>query len=364
MGGIETFITNVLGNLDELRYELSLVVVTKVTNEYDELLLSHHVKVHVLVKSATPNPIQRFRQGLPAFNTYLRTHETDIIHFNLSDSIDLLYVALAKRHGVKARIVHSHNSSVNAQWKRIAHTVCKELVQHTPNYFLACSDAAAKWLFPKDVYKTQNYVTIKNAIDLQKYLFDERTRQRIRNQYKWTDKIVVANVGRFNTQKNHEFLMKIFAKVVERGYDTILVLVGTGELKDKLVNLARCLKITDRVIFWGVSDHVPSLLQGFDIMVMPSLFEGLPFVSIEAQAASLPLLISDNVTREVNLTRYVKFLSLEDGPSAWAAAILDQRNIQRHRDTTELEVAGYDLQSMIRSLDSIYQKIYEEQYAA
>lgn len=363
MGGIETFITSVIGGLDQSKYELSLVVVNKNTDVYDDFLWQHHVDVVVLSEEKSSNPIQRFYKGLSKFGRYLGTHQIDILHFNLSDSIDLLYVDLAKFYGVKARIAHSHNSSVNAMWKYISHKILKCFVQNSPNYFFACSRDAAKWLFPKDVYQKKHYINLHNAIDLNKYSFNSQLRRHIRNDNQWEQSFVIGNVGRFNIQKNHKFLLDIFRVILQYEDCARLVLVGDGELRKQVEDYAQKIGVRKQVTFYGESQEVPGLLQGFDIMVMPSLYEGLPFVAVEAQAAALPLLISDTVTSEIGLTGYCRFLSLQKSPEEWARTIIEHAKIERNGNVTkQLTMEGYNLESMVRSIDKVYDEIFEKQY--
>lgn len=365
LGGIEKFITNVVSNIDRDRFNIELVVVNKVTREYDALFDLLGVKVTVLLPETEWNPIKRFKKGLPKFKSYLakNVNKIDILHFNLSDSIDLLYVKLAEKAGVKIRIVHSHNSSATSKIKELAHKIGMLFWSRTPNYFFACSTLAAQWLFPKKIYQNRDYYFIRNAIDVEKYKFDSDKRNRIREENQWDNSLILGEVGRFNTQKNHTFLLNIFAEIIKTHPNSKLVLVGEKSEKYlEIKDLAEKLGLSDKVIFWGKSSKVNDLLQAFDVFMLPSLYEGLPFVLVESQAASLPALVSDTVTKEVKLSKYIEYLSLNKSPKIWADKALELASFTRTPDVESLINEGYDISSMVKNLESLYEKFYGEVY--
>lgn len=363
LGGIETFITNVILRIDYNLFDIELVVVNKVTDQYDSLFESLGVKVKVLVPTEELNPIKRFSKGLPAFKEYLRTNisRDTIIHFNLSDSIDLLYVYLAKKRGIKVRIVHSHNSSATSSLKKVVHKVGMIFLSATPNYYFACSRLAAEWLFPKKVCKYKKYFFIRNAVDTQKYKFNIAKREKIRKQYKWNDNLIFGEVGRFNKQKNHLFLLRIFKEIVRLKPNSLLVLVGAKDgIYEEIKTFSKKLGIEKNVLFFGKSSKVADLLQAFDIFMLPSLYEGLPFVLVESQAASLPSLVSSTVTNEIKLTKYIKFESLKSSPKEWADTAIKLASMTRAPDNVALVKEGYDVNSMVKNLEQLYLKFYRE----
>jgi glycosyltransferase involved in cell wall biosynthesis len=363
LGGIGTFITNVLSRINRDLFDVRLVVVNKATDQYDELLKSLGIKPVILVPGLELNPIKRFQKGLPAFKQYLKSHvsNSDIIHFNVSNSIDLLYVRLAKNNGVKVRIAHSHNSSATSTIKKIAHKMGMIFLANTPNYYFTCSKLAARWLFPKKTYSNKQYFFIRNAINTHEYAFDPQKRKELRSKYGWTNNLVLAEVGRFNKQKNHRFLLQVFKETLKIKPNAILVLVGAKDcLYEDIKRYAKDIGIDDKVMFLGKSSEVADLLQAFDIFMLPSLYEGLPFVLVESQAASLPSLVSDTVTNEIKLTKYVKFESLKNDPKIWANDVIHMGSIKRVIDREEMIQQGYDLDTMVKSLEKLYLKFYKE----
>lgn len=363
-GGIEKFIFNLCGNIDREKYDIGLVVVNKVTDVYDEQFKKMGIQIIELLDEKITNPIKRFKQGVPAFELYLRAERVDIIHFNLSDSIDLLYVLLAKKYGVKVRILHSHNSMANSRVKVIAHRMGMIFLKNTPNYFWACSHEAAMWLFPSRVYESGRYELIHNAIELDDFTYSNAVREEIRKKYGWADQFVVGHVGRFNAQKNHKFLVDVFEKIVDQNINSKLILVGSGQLREETENYVKEKGMQERVVFWGESDEVNRLLQGFDLFLLPSLYEGLPFVLVESQAAALPALVSDVITKDVNCTQYIDYYSLDKTAQEWAEKAIEIHSNDKRREspTIQLLEAGFDCKEMAERVDKLYREAYAEQY--
>lgn len=358
-GGIETFMSNVFMHMDKNKINISLVVVTKITNHFDKLLDQYNINMTVLLDGEQSNPIYRVRHGLVAFKMYLQNKKDDIdaIHFNISNSVDMLYVMVAKKCGIKYRIVHSHNSFATSNVKTIAHYVLKPIVKRAPTHYFACSDKAAKWLFGKNIYQEKKYYLIKNAVNTEHYKYNSVERANLRHQYGLEGKFIVGHVGRFNEQKNHKYLIDIYEEVYKLNKDAILVLIGEGELRKEIEKYVKEKSLTDKVIFWGSSSEVYKLLWMMDVFVLPSLYEGLPFVLVESQAASLPSVVSDTITKEVNISKYISYVKLESNPEIWANEIIQNAKIKREDDSKALIDSGFDLKTMVDRLCEIYSKI-------
>lgn len=359
VGGIEKFIINVCENLDKDKYEITLIVVNKMTDQYDEVLHEQNVKVVELLNQKEENPIIRFKKGIPKFNALTKIYKPDIIHFNLSDAVDLLYVYIAKKNCIGNRIVHSHNSSVNNFRKEMAHKILKIFLQKTPSCYFACSSKAAKWLFPKSVYKNRKYELIHNAIYLEKYKYDKKSREKVRQKFGWNNEVIYGNVGRFNLQKNHKFLIDVFYYINMKTPNSRLVLIGDGELKTEIKKYSMEKGLKEKVVFLGNSNEVPQLLQALDLFLLPSLYEGLPFVLVESQAAALPAIVSSTVTSEVKCTNYIKYLSLNDNPEKWCDLAISMSSMERFDTENQLKAAGFSISDMVNKLDSIYTKLCE-----
>ena len=223
------------------------------------------------------------------------------------------------------------------------------LLNKYANLKFACGEAAGKWLFgnSNDVY------VIKNGIQVKDFLFSEEIRNKVRTELKIQDKFVVGNVARFNLQKNHLFLLDIFNCIAKKKKNAVLLLVGDGEEKDNILKKSNELGILDKVIFLGIRKDVCNILQAVDVFVFPSLYEGLPVSLIEAQASGLKMYISDTITREVNVTNSIEYLSLSESAETWADIICSS-DYTRNCDISGIKENGYDAIDSAKKLEKMY----------
>lgn len=356
--GIETFMTNVVQNIDPLKYKIEFVIIDKKTEHYDELLRQNNIKVNVILNDGAKNPIIRLKEGIRGFDEYLKkTYDGDAIHFNISNSIDMIYVYLAKKNGVTVRIAHSHNSFAKSQSRKIVHFVLKPFLSNMPSHYMSCSEKAAKWLFSKKIVEEKKYYMIKNAIETKRYLYNPAVRNIIRDKFDITNNVVFGHVGRFNIQKNHKFLIDIFAEIQKKESRAILILIGEGELRPEVEEYVEKMHLKEKVKFLGAVSNVEEWLQAIDVMILPSLYEGLPFVLVESQAASLPAIVSDTITEEVKVSEYVQYEALESGEKKWAEKAIALANFERKTNYEAMLKSGFDISSMISNLTDIYDEI-------
>lgn len=284
-----------------------------------------------------------------------------ILHYNADSPTDLFGIIAAKLGGVKYVTLHSHNSELSSNDK-ITLTISNILRNLIPifcdNYY-ACSHSAAKFLFPRKITEGRNYSLLPNGIDLQKYKFNPSVRNEVRKELGLSQKFIIVHAGRFCEQKNHSYLLEIFKKVYEKDKSAVLLLFGTGELMDPIKKKAAKLEISEAVIFYGTTDQMSRMWQAADILVMPSLYEGLPVTGIEAQASGLKCIFSDCITRETDITDTSEFLSLDLPPEAWADTILQHKKYVRSSGVPALEKAGYDIQKTADIVSKHYLTIIE-----
>jgi glycosyltransferase involved in cell wall biosynthesis len=222
---------------------------------------------------------------------------------------------------------------------------------------LAPSDLAAIYTFGEKQYRDGKVNILHNGVDLEVYRYDPEARARIREEFALGDCFVVGHVGRFSRQKNHKFLLPIFAKIKEKRTDARLLLVGTGELEAQIRTQAEELGILDDIIFTGVRSDVPALLSAMDVFVLTSLYEGMPNTVIEAQATGLPCVISDTITRQASVADIVAFLPLEQSAEIWADNALAVDRESRKDTRGDFLEAEYDIDS-VRQL--FVDLLYEE----
>ena len=271
----------------------------------------------------------------------------------------LIFAKAARRAGVKRIILHSHAAGIDGGSRRLKaalHGLCRGALQRCATDFAACSDRAAEWMYPG--MPIDRVKLVKNGVELERFAYDPAARARIRRELRLKDAFVVGHVGRFAYQKNHEYLLEAFAAMRRRVGNAKLLLVGEGVLFDEMRAKARALGLADDVIFYGASYDVGGLMQAMDLFALPSRFEGLPVVGVEAQAAGLPVLFSDRGTRQAGLTERVRFLPI-DGASVekWGQAaqtVAEGPGWDRNRGWKQVRQAGFDIQDTVQAFLALY----------
>ena len=291
----------------------------------------------------------------------LNQTEYAAVHFNMSYA-NFIPIIIARWIGAKRIIMHSHSTAIDDRRDgiRFAKIIIHKLGRHLMNYmadeYLACSSLAAQWMYPASILQSKRYHMAKNAIDVSKYNYNSHVRSDVRCKLRISaNTFVIGHVGRFTYQKNHEFLIDVFKKVHQKVKDSVLLLIGEGPDEDIIKQKVKELKLNDNVIFLGRRNDVPKLFQAMDCFVLPSRFEGLPIVGIEAQAAGLPCVFSTAITAEASVSDEVVFTSLDD-MSHWISNILATSTKQRKAcEKSCLDTAGYNIQSEIKKIESLYE---------
>ncbi len=292
---------------------------------------------------------------------FFKTENYDIIHIDTDNPGRVNVLFSAKLAGVPCRIVHSHNS--RCEGGRLSNNILvqkilRKLMGRWSTDKIACSDVAATWMFPVD--DCPNVTILKNGIDTKRFQFNPLKREKIRKELRVQNCFLIGHVGRFSKQKNHSFLIDIFYEIVKKDKTARLLLIGQGELKEEIHLKVQELGMEKQVIFLGVTDHVEDYLSAMDVFVLPSLFEGLPLVMIEAQTSGVPCILSENISKETKITDEMKFLSLQDKSSSWVSEILRVKERAHDRDRKnawkKIVDAGYDIVDSSEELYKIYQK--------
>lgn len=296
-----------------------------------------------------------FRRGLSAF---LEEHRYTIVHIH-SGSIYALAMGakLARRSGAARVIVHSHCGGFADLRYRVARLVTRSALLRYPTDYYACSHLAARWKFPPSVIRKGNYTVLKNAVDTAKLRYDPALRQATRLQLGVEDKPVIGHVGRFALQKNHRFLVEVFHALTEFEPDAQLVLVGEGELVDEVLEQVDKLGLEDRVHYLGTRQDIPALMNAFDLLLLPSFFEGLPVVGVEAQAAGLPVVTSTGVTRELPIEGLATYLPLTDTAVQWAQVVQKALSTPRRDTAAEMTACGYDVHAAAWEMQRHYEEM-------
>lgn len=260
----------------------------------------------------------------------LKSQKYDMIYFNCLSAYNIIPLKIAKRNGIKVRIVHSHNSSAPKNiLKFVIHFINKKCLLKLSTKRFACSNIAGKWMYGKG-----SFTVIPNAIDAKKFRFNEKVRIRVRNELGITDdSFVIGFVGRLTYQKNPLFLIDIFKELNSIDKKNILIIVGDGDLNDKVQRNIKRFSLEDKVLFLGSRNDISDLMQAFDLFLLPSRFEGLGIVLLEAQFSGLPCIVSDKVPKEANISNSIQYFSLKKDASKWANKIIKQKKELQSRNT-------------------------------
>ncbi len=341
-GGIESYMMNYYRNIDRRLVQFDFVVHGYEKGEYDDEITQMGGNIyHLPIKSKHPF---RYKSEL---RKLLKNTNYKIVHSHL-DAMSAWVLKEAKSCNVPVRIAHSHNTQhlTTNKIKFAVNEYARKNINKYANYRCACSRDAAEWLFGK-----ADVTYVKNAIDIDKFKFDENSRLQIRKELGIGNELVIGHVGRFDYQKNHKFLINVLKKVNEKNPNAKLVCVGDGYLRSDIQKQISDLGLDNNVILMGVRDDVFRIFNSFDIFVLPSRFEGLGIVLIEAQANGLKCIASDVVPEEANPTGNVDYIPFVE--EQWTNKILNAE-INRNFDYNTLDSKGYNIKNEALKLQNLY----------
>jgi len=344
VGGAETFLMKVLRHLNRKEYRFDFAVADEQEGFYDEEILSLGGKIfHISSKSHGV-----IRNFCSLKNIVKDNHYKYVLRVS-QHSLSAVELLAAWMGGCKVRVFRSSNSCTRSGNKveLFLHYLFIFMPIWFANVRIAPSTEAAEFMFGKKCIDNGRAHLLHNAIDLNEFRYDVGLRSNCRKEFQIENKTVIGHIGRFNQQKNHLFLLKVFKQIKVLCPDAILVLVGVGELNCEIKQKADEMAMSDSIIFTGLQSDISRFLSAFDVFIFPSKYEGMPNTVIEAQATGLPCLISDSITKEVKITELVKFLPLSSSPLIWAESAL--KLIQNNRiDTRQTFIESkYNIESMV-----------------
>lgn len=272
----------------------------------------------------------------------------DTVYYNiLSASAVFSMLGLFGKKRVKI-ITHSHNNSVG---NLNTHLILRPLLNFMTDKRLACSKEAAKFMFGEKY--AESAAVINNAIDTERFKFDSLIRSKVRKEFGIEGKLVIGYVGRLCYQKNTLFLIDVFNEIIKQNSGAVLLLVGDGENRDDVRNKIKSLGLENYIIMTGVRSDVAELLQAMDLFLLPSRFEGLPVVLIEAQTSGLKCFTSSAVTQEARITELLQYIDLNLSAEAWAEQVLKHSDYKRKDASEEIKKAGFDIQTQVLRLQNV-----------
>lgn len=354
-GGQESFVINVLRHMDMSDMSVDLLTPYYCDNEhYRKIVEELNGKIVALGVDFNPGKSRSNIKGV--LTDYLKKNHYDVVHVHSGSISILVYVAqVAKKCGVEKVLVHSHCGVEKVTLKNIVlRTLTARSLKKNADVFCACSQVAGEAKFVPSV-TNGNMTILKNGIDFQEFKLNDEIRNSIRKQYGLNaEDLVIGHVGRFSYQKNHEFLIDIFAELKKKAPSAKLMLIGSGELENDIKDKIKQKNLEDSVIMTGNVNNVNEHMQAMDVFLLPSRFEGLPIVGVEAQGAGLPVITSTNVSRELALTDGVKFISLHRTPEEWASVVYKAAKKGKKDYQNELQEAGYDINQTAQQIKSMY----------
>ena len=353
-GGVNIYIKNVIKALNTENVSIDVL-----TNKYtDELKQAEkELGIHIIVIDRLTRPLKRYRET----QKIVRNKKYDIIYFNISETFNSICNIAARKNSDAVIITHSHNSSNDAPvwWRRklarFLNTVCRPIVQKNSDYYYACSEVAGEWIFgKKGVADKKKFRIIKNTVDVKKFSFSEENRSKIRKQYGIAkETLAVGFVGNLLYQKNPLFLVDIFTELNAIVREMQFFIIGEGELREQLTHRVEKNGIQEKVHFTGSVNNVYEYMSALDGFILPSFFEGLPIVGVEAQVNGLEAFFSDRITKEIRISNKAHFISLEESAKKWAELIAAQlQNIDRSH--TEYLDVMYDMEKQKEEFKNIF----------
>lgn len=345
-GGIENYVMNYYRHIDREKIQFDFITHTNLECSFKEEIISMGGRIYelpVFTLRSLPNI-------LSIIDDFFLKHKDEykIIHCHMANAA-CFYFWKAKKYGIENCILHSHQSSAADKFiHRLRNYPLLCIGVYLSTCKVACSNLAGKFLF-----KGSEFKVIKNAIEYDRFSFDLEIRKKIREKYNIDEKLVVGHIGRFCAQKNQEFLVNVFADLCKKNKNSVLIMVGNGENREYIKHLVSITNISDKVIFVDTCNNVNEFYQAFDVFVLPSLYEGLPVVGVEAQASGLPCLFSDRISDEVLISRNSKMLSLNIGYQEWSKNIL-LLDLVRQDNNSLIKSSGYNIYDELNVLESLY----------
>ncbi|MCL1863010.1 MAG: glycosyltransferase [Defluviitaleaceae bacterium] len=351
LGGTETVVMNYFRNISGIVFDF---VVHGKDGYYEEEARALGARIF-----RVPTRSEGFVKNIRAMRRLYKKHpEYDKVIVCTEHALAFIEMAVAWACGVKTRVAWSHFSDYQgaSRVKRWAHYLARPFLRLFANLYFACTADAGRWLFGKkyvdkylshtwpdftltrcvDLHKKQFHI-INNAIDLGKFSFSKEIRNKIRDKFNIGEQFAIGMVARLTAVKNHDFALDVINELSEG----VFLVIGDGKLKSQLVEKVERLNLTERVIFTGAVDNPGDYYQALDLLLIPSLHEGLTLVAIEAQAAGLPVLLSDTITDEIKISNYAHFLSLEEGAEYWAKTAASLKKSERA--SPDLSSSGFHI---------------------
>lgn len=346
INGMSTIITDMYKNMDKTMFKFDFAVKDFIDEKYKKEIEKNGDRYFVFERN-----YKQLYKYINKLSDLIKKEKYDIVHIHGNSALMLVELNAIKKSGMKCvKVVHAHNT-------QCTHQMCNKILHKkfikSYDYALACSDAAGKWL-----YKDNSYTVINNGIEEKRFVYNENLREKERTKNALEDKFTLLHIGRFNSQKNHTFLIDIFSELIKTEPNAILRLVGDGQFVDDIKMKVNKLRLRDKVTFVGTTNNTEAEYNMADVFVLPSLYESFGIVNVEAQCSGLPCVISDTIPEAIKITDNVDFVSLNKSAKEWAKIILKYHDAQKRKSyDNEVRKYGFSIIENAQKLRKFYEKI-------
>ena len=348
-GGVEMVVMNYYRYIDKSKIQFDFFALEGSTIPQREEIEKLGGRIYVVPKYTHLSQYETAIQELFKRNNYKIAH----CHMN---TLGVFAMYGAKKAGVPIRILHNHSTAGKGEIKKnIMKYILRPFAKIFPTVLCACSNYAGVWIYGKNA----RFKVFNNAIDLEKYKYNLEIRNELREKLGIEDKFVIGHIGRFCYQKNHDFLVDVFVEILKRKENAVLLLIGEGELETDVKRKVKDLGLEEKVLFLGRKADVYRYYQPMDLFLLPSRYEGLPVVGVEAQAAGLPCAMSNKITPEAKLLDTTVFVNVEAGVSVWSDVVMELSKVKRKDTSLQMMEAGFDIKTEAKKLEKMYFDLME-----
>lgn len=350
-GGSQAMLMNIYRNIDRTKVQFDFIIEHPEYDYYLSEIESLGGKVYTLPAFKGSN----LKEVKDAWNKFFIEHpEYKILHSH-SRSHASIYLPIARKYGLKT-IIHSHNTSNGSGIKAIVKNIMQYPLRFQADYYIGCSIKAGEWLFGERIVNSNKFFVLNNAIDADKFRFNEKIRDEYRKEFNVIDKTVYLQVGSLSKQKNHLFSIEVFNKLSKVKDNIVLYVAGVGDLKQDIEAKIREFGLEEKVILLGRRSDISNLLQMVDCYIMPSIYEGLSVAAVEAQASGITCILSDTVSKEVKISDNCEFLPLE--VDKWVNRLNSTFN--RIDSYKQIKDAGYDVKDSAKKMQEFYEGLMND----
>lgn len=361
--GVMSFIMNLYRNIDREKIQFDFIVGTSKEPNYEKEIRNLGGYIYNIPAPRSLN-IKKYLNYKEEISSFFQKNEYnyEIIHSHVP-IMNTFYFPIAKKNNIKHRIVHSHSTkSSSKKISRLRNSVLLLPVKRQSTIYFACSEEAGEFLFGRKKILAKKVYIINNAIDTKKFKYNPIIAETVKKELNIEEEFVIGHIGRFANEKNHLFLIDVFAEIVKIKSNSVLLLIGDGELVDVVKEKVQRLDLTNKVKFLGIKENINQLLQSMDVFILPSHFEGLGIVTIEAQSAGVPCFVSTNVPSNVDVTNIITHLSLKESPKIWAKEIIENnlnqpKYVDKSKYTEEIIKSNYDIERSAKWLTEFYENL-------